>query len=313
LALRRFPLIILGFFILAIKIREKDFIFGFKLFTSVSVIASLIMFAKGAVLYFQTGVFLHPNFAVHFVPIHHPYFGSYILISLMFLDVYYKKISVNSTVKKSCYLILCISLFVCSARLPFLFFLLWVFYKNRAYLKPKKINMKALMFLVTSILIISYLFIFKGLGYKYAQDIDLNKSPRLMIWKNSIELIKNNTDFPFLIGIGDYQLEINKLHRSLMKDKPGMGLIDYNSHNQYLESIIIGGPLAFVFLVYIGYLIFLSRSTNNTQLLSFTLFISLFFFFENVLQRQLGVMLLAILLPVFIKLEKPQNHINEIT
>ena len=167
--------------------------------------------------------------------------------------------------------------------------------------------MKALMFLVISILIISYLFIFKGLGHKYAQDFDLNKSPRLMIWKNSIELIKNNTYFPFLIGIGDYQLEINKLHRSLMKDKPGMGLIDYNSHNQYLESIIVGGPLAFVFLVYIGYLIFLSRSTNNTQLLSFTLFISLFFFFENVLQRQLGVMLLAILLPVFIKLEKSQN------
>ena len=313
LALRRFPLIILGFFILAIKIREKDFIFGFKLFTSVSVIASLFMFAKGAVLYFQIGVFFHPNFAVHFVPIHHPYFGSYILISLMFLDVYYKKTSVNSTVKMSCYLILCISLFLCTARLPFLFFLLWVFYKNRAYLKQKKIKIKALIFLVTSILIISYLFMFKGLGYKYTQDFDLNKSPRLFIWKNSIELIKNNTDFPFLIGIGDYQLEINKLHRSLMKDKPGMGLIDYNSHNQYLESIIIGGPLAFVFLVYIGYLIFLSRSTNNTQLLSFTLFISLFFFFENVLQRQLGVMLLAILLPVFIKLEKPQNHINENT
>lgn len=42
-------------------------------------------------------------------------------------------------------------------------------------------------------------------------------------------------------------------------------------------------------------------------ILSTPFFIGLFFFFENVLQRQLGVMLLAILLPVFIKLEKPQN------
>ena len=307
LALRRFPLVLLAFFILAIKIREQDFILGFKLFTSVSVIASLIMFARGTVLYYNTGVFFHPNFAVHFAPTHHPYFGFYILVSLMFMEFYYKKLSINSTIKNSCYFILCLSLFVCSARLPFLFFLLWVFYKNRDYLKLKKIKIKALMFLVASILIVSYMFIFEGLGYKYAQDFDLDKSPRLIIWKNSIELIKNNTDFPFLVGIGDYQLELNKVHRSLMKDKPGMGLIDYNSHNQYLESVIIGGPLAFVFLVYIGYLIYLSKSTNNTQLLSFTFFIGLFFFFENVLQRQLGVMLLAILLPVFIKLEKPQN------
>lgn len=307
LALRRFPLVLLAFFILAIKIRERDFILGFKLLTSVSVIASLIMFAKGTVLYYNTGVFFHPNFAVHFAPIHHPYFGSYVLMCLIFMDTYYKKLDVSLIIKKCVYFILCTSLFVCSARLPFLFFILWLLYKNKGFLAPKKGNIKALIFLVAPLLIISYLFMFKGLGHKYVQDFDLNNSPRLMIWKNSIELIKNNTEFPFFTGIGDYQQEINKLHRNLMKDKPGIGLIDYNSHNQYLESIIIAGPLAFLFLYYIIYLIYLSKSTNNTQLLIFTLFMGLFFFVENVLQRQLGVMMIAILFPLLINLSQSKN------
>lgn len=95
---------------------------------------------------------------------------------------------------------------------------------------------------------------------------------------------------PFLgYGLGDVQLELNKCYK---KRSPLLTEIIYNSHNQYLSYYLSSGIIGLMLLVYVIFKLFKqSFSKKNVLLLSITLFFSIIFFFENLLERQSGVIL----------------------
>ena len=131
------------------------------------------------------------------------------------------------------------------------------------------------------------------------------KDSRILIWRSSIKIIKNN---PVLgVGIGDAGAELMKEYL-IIGDKD---LIDshYNAHNQFLEILLetgIAGLL--VFLMIFGYMIYISLSEKNLIYGLFLLMMFIFFMFESVLSRLSGVAYFSLFSFLLIYL-KPYNKI----
>ncbi|NLR93092.1 hypothetical protein HGP29_17900 [Flammeovirga sp. SR4] len=108
---------------------------------------------------------------------------------------------------------------------------------------------------------------------------------RIGIWYCAAKIIKNNP----LYGVGN----INK-QSSLEECYKGYNTtayddFQYNSHNQYLESLLAAGiPCLISFLSLISYLIYISIKEKNLLLLSINLFFSLEFIVENIFEHQIG-------------------------
>lgn len=302
--LRRSLLLILGFFILRLNITYKNFQKGFVILLFASVIASIITIVNGLLLYNHNGVFFHPNFTPYFTIIHHPYFAAYILMTFIIFMEEYRKCNFNSITKVFIIIILSLAIVLSTARLAQLFFVIYIIFK--VFKAFGKENIKILIVSFIVVIICSVLFIknINELSYKYRQDIDMEKSPRLIIWKNSMELIKRHESSIFMgIGIGDYQEQLDLIHReSMSKDYPKMGLIEYNPHNQYIEYIITNGWVGILFLFYVFGMIYLSLKSQHIGFIFFTFFLATFFFTECVLNRQIGVYYVGIFFPLLYKL-----------
>jgi O-antigen ligase len=109
---------------------------------------------------------------------------------------------------------------------------------------------------------------------------------RILIWKSSINIIRNSP----LIGVG-----IGDVRDELMKEYSKMGNEDlllnrYNAHNQFLEVTLEGGLIGLAILVLIlGYMTYYAISERNLLYGLFIVLIFIFFQFESVLYRFAGV------------------------
>jgi O-antigen ligase len=118
---------------------------------------------------------------------------------------------------------------------------------------------------------------------------------RYSIYKTSFLLIKSS---PFIgYGIGDFndQLKIEyKKNNYFLLSK------EYNSHNQYLSFLLIGGfPLLFLYLYFLYYNINLSISNENYLLIVVLSFYSIVMLSENILERENGVIFFSFLINFF--------------
>jgi O-antigen ligase len=118
---------------------------------------------------------------------------------------------------------------------------------------------------------------------------------RYSIYKTSFFLIKNS---PFIgYGIGDFndQLKIEyKKNNSFLLSK------EYNSHNQYLSFLLIGGiPLLFLYVIFLYYNINLSINHKNHLLIAVLSFYSIVMLSENILERENGVIFFSFLINFF--------------
>lgn len=130
---------------------------------------------------------------------------------------------------------------------------------------------------------------------KTAVDESSSSNIRITIYKNSFSLFK---DAPFFgYGIGDYQQELNKTYKnnaSFLLDKV------YNSHNQYLGFLLIGGILLLLaFLFYFGNKLIIAYQTKNTLLIIILVFYGVAMLFENILERENGVIFFALFINFF--------------
>jgi len=119
------------------------------------------------------------------------------------------------------------------------------------------------------------------------QDIIKDNTPeeqgRLLIWKDAVELIKEKPLFGY--GTGSNKIILQKKYREnghlLFLNKK------YNSHNTYLDLLLIGGiPLLGVYLVILGSLITGGIKDDNFVLLSFFLIISITSLTETIFRVQ---------------------------
>lgn len=119
---------------------------------------------------------------------------------------------------------------------------------------------------------------------------------RYTIYKNSIELIKKSPFFGY--GLGDYNNELSKSYK--LKNQAQLIGKKYNSHNQHLSFLLIGG--GFLYLVFLAYNILIINKCilrENYILLSLLIFFLCVMFMENILEREYGVIFYAFLINYF--------------
>lgn len=110
------------------------------------------------------------------------------------------------------------------------------------------------------------------------------------------EIVKS---FPFGVGTGDYQNALNSQYRAV-NFKAALKN-EFNNHNQYLSEFLKTGVLGGVlFLMLLGSL---WRTPKNRFGFFYVLFFSLGCLVESYLVRQHGVVILAFIIPFFIKNE----------
>lgn len=118
---------------------------------------------------------------------------------------------------------------------------------------------------------------------------------RVVILHCSLESIRQN--WLLGVGIGDAQDVLNNCYQAYNIDEFSNN--DYNSHNQYLHIWLIAGTLGGLsFLFLLASIFFISLKHWNIPLLAFMAFISLCFLTENVLVRNHGVVLFALMISV---------------
>ena len=98
-------------------------------------------------------------------------------------------------------------------------------------------------------------------------------------------------------GLGDVQTELDKCY----EDKSKLLLErSYNSHNQYLSYFLSSGFLGFFLLCFIlGKILLNAIKSKDYFLVSITVFFTLCMLFENILERQSGVILFSFYICLF--------------
>ena len=169
-----------------------------------------------------------------------------------------------------------------------------------------KTNKKALRFGLMAIVFVAVLAILMPSNQKrfkelfktetYTTKNETNSTNnRLQIYKCAITLVKNK---PLLgYGIGKDRVALNKCYKDnlyyLFEN-------NFNTHNQYLSIATKVGLIGLIiFLLFLFYNFKLALRTKDKMFLSILIFYSLVFLFENVLERQNGVILFAFLINYF--------------
>jgi O-antigen ligase len=138
-------------------------------------------------------------------------------------------------------------------------------------------------------------------GTTQKKDIQF-KDTRLIIWKNALQIIKNNVWFG--VGNGDTR---KTLMAEFRNDKFSHGVYKgLNTHNQYFETFISGG--VFSFLVLLSFLIipFFYSLKHNRLILSFLICLVGFnFLFESMLETMAGSIFLSFFYCLLVTIAPP--------
>ena len=136
-----------------------------------------------------------------------------------------------------------------------------------------------------------------------------SNTSRLLMWSTSIDVFK---EFPFAgVGTGDYDDVLTKKNESY--GNSGVAMHRYNSHNQFLNTMVQLGLLGLVVLI----MLFLNgfkmayQQKNIIGLFTLSCFF-LNFLFESFIESQAGIILFC-LLPLTLFHLKSKNQKNIIT
>jgi O-antigen ligase len=120
-------------------------------------------------------------------------------------------------------------------------------------------------------------------------------SIRFGVYNCSLKLISENILFGY--GIGDVNDELQKCYLPMSRI---LTYGNYNSHNQYFSYALSNGIFgAFLLLIILVKGFFIGYKTRNNTLIFVTIFYFIAFFFENILERQSGVILFMFLICLF--------------
>lgn len=296
---QRLPIVIYPFLFLAINPNKKTIQLGFKIiifFTTYGIIHSWIKF-----------LFLYPNTFLQFnhyevqqsTIIQHPYLGMMSLFSLILL-IYLTDVQKFSKYLLSIIILILISGIVLStSRLAIillviigLFFIFRKFNSTYRWFIGGFFVLGILTFITqTSVML------------KFTNEFTFEKSPRLLLWNNALQLIKSSESI-LGIGIGDYynkKIDTYWFLGEYQNNKYNFrGLYGYECHNLYVENILLTGILGLFFIAGIGIIfIYLLKQKNELNLILFLLLAS-FMFTETLLLRQWGIIFYVFILSLSI-------------
>lgn len=239
-----------------------------------------------------------------------PYLSLNALLTIVALKLLFDKNKITKAIFYLSVIFIVISLFLIAARLAMFISLALVFF----ILINTKIKFKTII-IYTTILLICILPFRK---YAYERLVLKDGEPRIIIWDCAYKLI-NDPRFNFLLG--DFsENETNKKLIDCYNSKKiseskywwiGKNNYRYNTHNQYLGFLCSYGFLGlFLFLmIYFIQLASYFKKKNIYSLLIVIVFVSQSFF-ENILNRQLGIYLF-LWFNYFVILHNEKNWLNE--
>lgn len=188
------------------------------------------------------------------------------------------------------------------------------FFSGLSFLK------KAAIILSGLVLAVILLFSYGNIRTRFLTNASREKidryDPRFDIWSCAYGITKSD-HFNALTGCAGYGVIENDL-LECYKTKSGYDLqrrawfmeTRFNTHNQFIDFFLVGGSIALFGFVLVIFLMF-RQSGLDFYCLAIVIALTLFFIFENVLHRQFGCYLIAIVLAVL--LDSKRNNRAELT
>jgi hypothetical protein len=233
--------------------------------------------------------------------IHPIYMSMHCCISILFSLYLFKRFKSNliKILLVLIKIVLFLFLLIYARKGPILSFLIvliiWIFFEHKKYIKYT---------LLFSILFVVLLAVIPSTRERFLEltKIETAKNEnssssdiRYSIYNNTFNLIKNAPFFGY--GIGDYNDELKK---SLKENTPFLLKKTYNSHNQYMSFVLIGGfVLLFSFFYFYGKFFISSFLNNNVLAIVVFLYFSILMLFENILEREHGVIFFSLFVNFF--------------
>ena len=292
---------------LPIEIIKKTSIISCISFVILCLIRTIVFYSQN-----QFIPFANEGEMVSILKIHRPYLGFYVLLNIILsFDLFIKT---NQKKYTNIYGLISLFLFaflvLISARLSIISFIIVtliyiLFYLNLTIIK--KLTIGTLATVGLAFLVYSSPNIQERLNHNNIEML-IEHEPRFVLWE-SVNNIKNNTDFNSVIGYGNYQLieDYLVLNYEQIIDKKGKRdyFIDerFNTHSQFFDYFLFGGYPAFFLFVSLCLLSLWKTKENFTSFAIVIAFI-LFFSVENVFHRQLGCYLFILYYILSLKNEK---------
>jgi O-antigen ligase len=226
-----------------------------------------------------------------------PYLGYFsvlnIIISYHFFKKYNKKLLAVLITLFSLLLI-----FIISARLAIIIALI-----VGLIILFVEFNKKKRIISFSVLLMTIFVFMYSDSPLKHRLN-QINNDARVVIWTGAVESLKKTDRFFFGSGsqtnTRENLLNYYKAHESFTSEDEKNRFItkNYNVHNQYLNEILRGGIFGLIIFIIPQILLLFRNLFNESSTLELLFLISIicFCFVENILDRQVGVYLYAILL-----------------
>ena len=222
------------------------------------------------------------------------FFGSLIVTAISIVTCRYL-IAKDKSIKNIVLItLLFISLINCQSTGPFLtFIVLLLFLLIFLYKKKYPIFKKSLVLIIT--LIITYITIYFVNMYIYnsnrcelcdiKQTVNNGGNGRIDIWKNSLEIVKEN----FIVGVGfdnfvlaypnpkvEYGISFTIEEGTIKREEPKSYYIVDNAHNVYLHTLVSTGIIGFIPYLLLCILTFIKgfKSEENLVLIIFSGFVA---------------------------------------
>ena len=253
--------------------------------------------------------------------LHTAYFSMYLLLAISIIIIYYTKwFNSQKNIIYSSYIFIFtfgICIILCSSKIGILSLLIIViilfYYKFKTILSLKNIGVfilsLSLIIITINKLLPNSLDRFNSLTNISLKHQDKKSSEsttlRILIWEQSINLIKNN--FLLGTGVGDANDELYKKYQSNGIDVAFDEKL--NAHNQFLQTFIGIGLFGFILLCIISIgQIFIAYNKKNILMFVFFIIISLNFFVESMLQTSAGVLFFVFF---FCLINKSKMYLND--
>jgi O-antigen ligase len=134
-----------------------------------------------------------------------------------------------------------------------------------------------------------------------------SSSPRIQVWKNTLELFRENLLFG--VGAGDIKDELKKKYQE--NDFVNVDGVILNSHNQYLQTAAaLGLPGLILLLLFFFIPLYFSIKYRSNLVLIFTLIVMFNLLFESMLERQAGIAFFSFFAPLLLGFSKTTQSQN---
>ncbi len=141
---------------------------------------------------------------------------------------------------------------------------------------------------------------------QFTYDSEFNGlSIRLLQWRFGFEILEDHKAWLLGVGVGSKQNQLNEYYKKygVYTGNPELGdtgYLNYNFHNQYMESLVGGGFIGLVLLL----LVLIYHLIYHRKLVLFPLgvyiMMGIFFLTESVLDRQSGLLMFCLILCTFV-------------